>query len=84
MDDDIPDSVDWDEGLHPEGPSAADLERFGDEYKRCPNCHADVYDQAELCHACGHHFQVSTGNAGKWLILIAVIALLAFLMFVIP
>lgn len=73
---------DWqlDEGLDPDGPSADDLERFGGELRRCPACREDVYDQAELCHNCGHVFEDDPrGSAGKfWVIAAGVIALVAF------
>lgn len=36
-----------------EGPSDADLDRFGGETTRCPHCGAEVYDEAEWCHKCG-------------------------------
>lgn len=36
-----------------EGPSAHDIERFSDETGRCPNCGAEVWDQAEFCPECG-------------------------------
>lgn len=35
-----------------EGPSDADIERFGAEFVSCPNCTTDVYDQAEVCPTC--------------------------------
>lgn len=37
-----------------EGPSREDLARFGGETRPCPKCRADVYDEAEWCHKCGH------------------------------
>ena len=48
-------SGDWDlvEGLDPEGPSAADLDRFGDELVTCVHCGSRIYDQSELCPRCG-------------------------------
>lgn len=36
-----------------EGPSAQDIERFSDDTGRCPNCGAEVWDQAEFCPECG-------------------------------
>ncbi|MEZ6242493.1 MAG: hypothetical protein R3B57_05560 [Phycisphaerales bacterium] len=41
------------EGLDPDGPSAEDLDRFGDETVTCPHCGAEVWDQHERCNACG-------------------------------
>ncbi|MEL6330226.1 MAG: hypothetical protein AAFR38_11240 [Planctomycetota bacterium] len=57
-------SSDWEYEDH-EGPSEADLERFGGETKRCPECGAEVYDQAAACHRCGYAFEgeTATGNA---------------------
>ncbi len=40
----------------PDGPSEADIERFASELKQCPECAAEVYDQAEICSACNHAF----------------------------
>jgi ribosomal protein L37E len=37
-----------------EGVSRADLARFGGDEVRCPECGAEVYHDAALCHACGH------------------------------
>ncbi|TVQ62062.1 MAG: hypothetical protein EA378_06250 [Phycisphaerales bacterium] len=68
-----------DEGLDPEGPSAADLERFGDEYVTCPNCGSSVYDQAEACARCGH--MLMSGKARQtsiWTWLIVALILIAF------
>lgn len=45
---------DWEhEGLDPDGPSAADLDRFGAETVACAACGAEVWDQSDACHACG-------------------------------
>jgi len=39
--------------LPDDGPSPADLDRFGDDTGYCPECGAEVYDQAPACPACG-------------------------------
>lgn len=39
-----------------EDPSPEDMERFGGATRTCPSCKAEVYDDAELCHECGHVF----------------------------
>jgi len=36
-----------------EGPSEADLDRFGGDDRACPECGTDVYADAPFCHACG-------------------------------
>lgn len=74
------DEPSFDEGLDPEGPSAADLERFGDEFITCPSCGADVYDQATSCARCGHVLlgeKPRTTSIGVWVIVVLV--LIAFL-----
>ncbi len=35
------------------GPSPEDLRRFGGETAYCPHCGGEVWDQAEVCPACG-------------------------------
>jgi predicted amidophosphoribosyltransferase len=40
-----------------EGPSDDDLNRFGNEGSQsgwCPDCDAEVYDEAEFCQECGN------------------------------
>lgn len=37
-----------------EGPSAADLARFGSVIVSCPNCTTDIHDEATMCPTCGH------------------------------
>ena len=46
---------DWDlgEGLDPEGPSGAELDRFGDALMKCRRCRGVMYDQATVCPECG-------------------------------
>ncbi len=36
-----------------EGPSAEDLDRFGGDLGHCPQCGAEVWDDAPACPACG-------------------------------
>lgn len=71
---------DWDiaEGLDPDGPSAADLDRFGDEMILCPSCGRKIYDQAELCPHCGHAMEAEAGRFPFWMV--AMVLLLAGLM----
>ncbi|MBL9118366.1 MAG: hypothetical protein JNL80_00450 [Phycisphaerae bacterium] len=35
-----------------EGPSDDDLRRFGSEVAYCPDCGAEVWDQADVCPTC--------------------------------
>lgn len=54
----------WDEeGLDPEGPSAEDLDRFGDEFIACPHCGRQTYDQVELCPYCGMAIERGPGKS---------------------
>ncbi len=67
------------EGLDPEGPSRADLERFGDEFRACPECGADVYDQAEICPRCGYAFE-HRSTAPVWVLVVAIFVLITFVL----
>ena len=59
---------DWDlaEGLDPDGPSASDLDRFGNEVDPCPHCGAMIYDQAELCPKCGWYLLDNPKSVSLW------------------
>ena len=37
-----------------EGPSEADIERFGDATQKCPECGTQLYDDVDVCWKCGH------------------------------
>lgn len=71
-----------DSGLDPEGPSAEDLDRFGSEFKACPACGSDVFDQSELCQACGYAFEREFKGMPIWAAVTLIVALLAFLVVV--
>jgi len=45
-----------DESFDPdfEGPSDADIEKFGSDDIECPECGASVYYDVPLCPRCGH------------------------------
>jgi uncharacterized paraquat-inducible protein A len=70
---------DWEpDDLDPDGPSAADVDRFGEPTIECPHCQKWVYDQSELCPKCG--MPLSTRPESKmpaWLILVVIAMLLA-------
>lgn len=69
-----------DEGLDPEGPSAEDLHRFGDEMTVCPSCGSEIYDQAELCHVCGHAIERGGGGPPAWVVVAAVLVIIGLLL----
>lgn len=60
-----------------EGPSAEDLERFGNPTRECPECGKDVFDDSAVCYHCGHAFERSsdaTPTHGKlWVVLTVVV-----------
>lgn len=70
----MPDT-DWNiaEGLDPDGPSAADLDRFGDEMIECRHCGSKIYDQSEICPRCGHAQEAAEKKLPLWTIGIAIL-----------
>jgi len=77
-------TTDWDinEGLDPEGPSGADLDRFGDELTPCRHCGKHIYDQAEICPHCGGYVVESSKTISVWS-LAGVLLLIVLLLFLI-
>lgn len=71
------DTFDLAEGLHPEGPSGEDLDRFGGEFVRCPSCSREIYDQSEVCPHCGEAVEESRLEKGmpRWAVVTAVVAI---------
>ena len=69
-----------------EDPSPEDLERFSRDTAFCPDCGAEVWDQAEVCSACGAYLHGETmrhplregRRRRQWLTLVAVITAIAF------
>jgi len=61
-----------------EGPSEADIARFGGDEITCPECDAEVYCDATFCHECGHVMEERTGGSKKWIVVTAGLALVAF------
>ncbi len=78
------DDPDIGEGLDPDGPSAEDLDRFGDEFITCPNCHKSVYDQTEMCPYCGHGVSDPVSRAPIWTIVVVLALIAVFVLFLIP
>lgn len=61
-----------------EGVCCSDLERFGGDGIRCPECGADVYHDAVLCQECGHAMtDESLSKRPKWMPIAAGAAVLA-------
>lgn len=70
-----------------EGPSEADLARFGGVILSCPNCTTDVHDEAALCPTCGYAMgdvasEPATGKS-KYAVGTAVVIIGAFLIFMV-
>ncbi|GMV24343.1 MAG: hypothetical protein AMXMBFR58_03740 [Phycisphaerae bacterium] len=66
-----------------EGPQDADLERFGGETRPCPSCGADVYDEVEWCHKCGHVFSQADHKVPRWVLVTAVTLVAGFVVYLI-
>jgi hypothetical protein len=68
-----------------EAPSEDDIERFGSATRVCPSCKTEVYDEAELCHNCGHAFSGADerGYLPAWAIMTGVVVIAAFVIGVI-
>ena len=48
-------------------PSEEDMERFSGVTRTCPECKAEVYDEATVCHNCGHAFmREGSGGLPTW------------------
>ena len=78
--------------MHDEGPSPEDIERFSHEDAFCPACGEEIWDQAEFCPACRAPIGGQTTFRppaeswfrNRWMVLVAIIALIAFLLLIIP
>jgi hypothetical protein len=72
--------------MRDEDPSPDDLERFDRDTAYCPDCGAEIWDQAEFCPACGGYVGGRTLSRPpldswlrhRWLVLVALAALVAF------
>ncbi len=64
-----------------EGPSQADIERFSDPTRTCPECKTEVYDDTDVCWNCGHAFRGELGKMPAWVIVAAVLVIAAFVVF---
>jgi hypothetical protein len=79
---DEPSDNNWDlsEGLDPEGPSASDLDRFGSELDKCPNCESTIYDQSEMCPECGWYLGELEKSVSIWVVA-GIVGLIVILLF---
>ncbi len=65
-----------------EGVSDADLARFGGDDIACPNCGADLYHDAAMCHTCGYAITDASLRKGmpKWVPIAAALVLAGMLL----
>lgn len=70
-----------DEGLDPDGPSAADLDQFGGEFARCAHCGEEFYDQAEVCPNCGRPREAEEKGLPMWAVATVLVVLATFVLF---
>lgn len=61
-----------------EGPSAADLEKFGDVTRRCPHCGKDVFDDVDECYHCRRSLR-TTRATPAWVFAVVLLLILALL-----
>ncbi len=72
-----------------DGPSDADLDRFGDDDRNegwCPDCGATCWDAAEFCPDCGNHIggrvlgkpKVEQDLQKRFIVVVVVLVLIAF------
>jgi predicted nucleic acid-binding Zn ribbon protein len=66
-----------------DGPSDEDIKDLGEEHQTaaCPNCGAEIYDDAEKCPKCGQYvtreFRGSRGPATVALVILVVLLVVA-------
>jgi hypothetical protein len=58
-------------------PRAEDVEQFSGVTRTCPECEAEVYDEAELCWKCGHAFSGEGKPVPRWVMGVAVVVVAA-------
>lgn len=71
-----------------EEPSDEDIERLSHDTAHCPDCGAEIWDQAEICPKCGQYVGGNTLSRpplaaewrAKWLILIVLALLVAMVL----
>lgn len=64
-----------------EGPSAADLDRFGGVTQTCPSCGAEIYDEAAVCWKCGHALgDPADRKSPVWLIVVVALVIVGLVL----
>lgn len=85
---DDPDRMDVDGAdADDEGPSTADLERFSGEDGICPECGAEVWDDASICPRCGavidgtmkKRTSIDAWWRSRWFAVLAIVLVLSML-----
>jgi hypothetical protein len=66
-----------------EGPSDADLERFGHVTTKCPACGTEIMDDVAICYKCGHAILDPVGPTRRWVWWVAAILAVAMIVMVI-
>lgn len=69
-----------------EGPSPEDIERFSNDVGHCPDCGAEIWDQADICPKCYAYLAGHTTSRTpmeslfrrKWVVLIAIAVIAGF------
>jgi hypothetical protein len=72
-----------DDDIDPDGPSRADLERFGDVTMKCPECGTELFDDVAVCWKCGRPVGPGAPAQGKqspWVLIAIIITVLAVLL----
>ncbi|MHC4946941.1 MAG: hypothetical protein ACYTG1_01575 [Planctomycetota bacterium] len=70
-----------------EGPGPEDLARFGAETAHCPDCGAEIWDQADICPECrawlgdgtARHAPDEAWWRQRWVAVTAIVTLVGFL-----
>jgi hypothetical protein len=70
-----------------EGPSSEDIARFDHESAFCPDCGAEIWDQADVCPKCFAYLGGDTSRRQpmgtwfqrRWTLLVVIVLLLAML-----
>lgn len=65
-----------------EGPSDADLERFGDVTVKCRHCGATLHDDVQVCWKCGMALGAAgeSRGSGWWVVAVVVLCALALVL----